>query len=99
MQIENRPPPPEEVDVLGSLEEASNKALEVQETLRTNYINNIAVQIAGINGFSESGSMKRLLQILYDPKRNILDARRVALLYSVVSGERRRQIKDFERIQ
>ena len=99
VQIENRPPPPEEVDVLGSLEEASNKALEVQETLRTNYINNIAVQIAGINGFSESGSMKRLLQILYDPKRNILDARRVALLDSVVSGERRRQIKDFERIQ
>ena len=98
VQIENRPPPPEEVDVLGSLEEASNKA-EVQETLRTNYINNIAVQIAGINGFSESGSMKRLLQILYDPKRNILDARRVALLDSVVSGERRRQIKDFERIQ
>ena len=47
--------------------------------LRTNYTNNIAVQIAGINGFSESGSMKRLLQNLYDPKRNILDARKVAL--------------------
>ena len=99
VQIENRPPSPEEIDVLGSLEEASQKALEVQQTLRTNYINNIASQIAGINGFSESGTMKWLLRLLYNPQRNILDARRVALLDSVVSGERRRQIKDFERIQ